>query len=209
VPPLKAAMKRHGIEVNYKTTLKAVDGAAKKAIFSVTGSDDSVTEMVRDFDMIHVTPPQSAPDFLKGSPIANATGFVDVDQHSMQHVKYKNIFSLGDASSSPNSKTVAALRMQAPVVVRNLIAAMKSETGTASYDGYGSCPLTTDYGKIVLAEFTYGGKVTPSFPLDPRVPRYSSWLLKKNFLPFLYWSVMLKGIDVDIGHRERTFADAA
>ncbi len=96
-----------------------------------------------------------------------------------------------------------------PVVVRNLIAAMKSETGTASYDGYGAWPLTTDYGKIVLAAFTYGGKVTPSFPLDPRVPRYLSWVLKKNVLPFLYWSVMLKGVDLDIGHRERNFADAA
>lgn len=209
VPPLKAAMKRHDIEVNLKTTLKSIDGPAKKATFIVTHADDSTTEVVRDFDMIHVTPPQSAPDFLKGSPISNAAGFVDVDQHTMQHVKYRNIFSLGDAASSPNSKTVAALRMQAPVVVKNLVAAMKSNTGTASYDGYGSCPLTTDYGKIVLAEFTYGGKVTPSFPLDPRVPRYSSWLLKTKFLPFLYWSVMLKGIDLDIGHKEKQFADAA
>ncbi|MDD2876078.1 MAG: FAD/NAD(P)-binding oxidoreductase [Acidiphilium sp.] len=209
VPPLKAAMKRHGIEENYKTNLKAIDGKAKKAIFTVTAADDTTSEVVRDFDMIHVTPPQSAPDFLKGSPIANAAGFVDVDQHSMQHLKYKNVFSLGDAASTPNSKTLAALRLQAPVVVRNLVAAMKSEVGTASYDGYGSCPLTTDYGRIVLAEFIYGGKVTPSFPLDPRVPRYSSWWLKKDFLPFLYWQVMLRGIDLDIGHRERVFADAA
>ncbi|MGC9269430.1 NAD(P)/FAD-dependent oxidoreductase [Acidiphilium sp.] len=207
VPPLKAAMKRHGIEENYRTNLTAIDGKAKKAIFTVTAADETTREVVRDYDMIHVTPPQSAPDFLKGSPIADATGFVDVDKHSMQHVRYPNIFSLGDAANSPNSKTLAALRIQAPVVVQNLIAAMKSEVGTAQYDGYGSCPLTTDYGRIVLAEFTYGGKVTPSFPLDPRVPRYSSWRLKKDFLPFLYWQVMLRGIDVKIAHKERVFAD--
>lgn len=209
VPALKSAMQDHQINVNYKTVLKKIDGPAKKATFAVTAADGSVSETVLDFDMIHVTPPQCAPDFLKGSPIANEAGFVQVDQTSMQHVKYKNIFSLGDAASTPNSKTAAAVRMQAPVVVRNLLAAMRAEQGSATYDGYGSCPLTTGYGKIVLAEFTYGGKVTPSFPLDPRVPRLSSWLLKTKFLPYLYWNMMLKGSEFDIGHKERQFADAA
>ncbi|MBW4035581.1 MAG: NAD(P)/FAD-dependent oxidoreductase [Proteobacteria bacterium] len=209
IPALKAAMQDHAIAVNYKTTLKAIDGPAKKAIFAVTAPDGTITEAIRAFDMIHVTPPQSAPDVLKTSPIANAAGFVEVDQATMQHVKFSNIFALGDAASTPNSKTAAAVRMQAPVLVRNLIAAMNAQTLTAAYDGYGSCPLTTAYGKIVLAEFTYGGKVTPSFPLDPRKPRYSGWLLKSKFLPFLYWNMMLKGNEFDIGHKERSFADAA
>jgi sulfide:quinone oxidoreductase len=207
VPALKAAMQRHGIEVNYKTTLKAIDGKAKQAIFSVTGADGTISETVRGFDMIHVTPPQSAPDFLKSSPIANAAGFVDVDQATMQHVRYPNVFSLGDAVSTPNSKTAAAVRMQAPVVVRNLMAAMRSEPSRAAYDGYGACPLTTGYGEIVLAEFAYGGKVTPSFPIDPRKPSYASWLLKTKILPYVYWNMMLKGSEFDIGHKERQFAD--
>lgn len=209
VPPLKQAMIRHGIEVNYKTNLKAIDGKAKKAIFTVTDAEGGTTETVRDFDMIHVTPFQSAPDFLKGSPVSNAAGFVEVDQATMRHVRYPNIFSLGDAASSPNSKTAAAVRMQAPVVVRNLMAAMRGAPEKAAYDGYGSCPLTTDYGKVVLAEFTYGGKVTPSFPIDPREPSRAAWLLKSQGLPRLYWNVMLKGLNVDIGHKERRFADAA
>lgn len=209
VPPLKKAMTRHGIGVNYKTNLKAIDGKAKKATFTITDAEGGETEMVRDFDMIHVTPFQSAPDFLKGSPISNAAGFVEVDQATMRHVRHPNIFSLGDAASSPNSKTAAAVRMQAPVVVRNLTAAMRGRPETASYDGYGSCPLTTDYGRVVLAEFTYGGKVTPSFPIDPREPSRAAWLLKSRGLPFLYWNIMLKGLNVDIGHKERHFADAA
>ena len=64
--------------------------------------------------------------------------------------------------------------------------------------------MTTAYGKVVLAEFIYGGKVAPSFPLlDPRVPRRSRWLLKTKVLPFLYWNIMLKGSEFDIRHRER------
>jgi sulfide:quinone oxidoreductase len=116
---------------------------------------------------------------------------------------------LGDAAGTSNAKTAAAVRLQAPVVVNNLLAVIDGKPLPAAYDGYGSCPLTTAYGEVVLAEFIYGGKVTPSFPLDPRVPRSSMWLMKTKFLPYLYWNMMLKGSEFDIKHRERTFAQAA
>ncbi|MCX7318981.1 MAG: FAD/NAD(P)-binding oxidoreductase, partial [Hyphomicrobiales bacterium] len=206
VPPLQAAVNEYGITVNFKTTLKAIDGGAKKAIFSVTAPDGTTSEMIKRYDMIHVVPPQSALDFVKQSPLANDAGWVDVDQATLQHNRFKNVFGLGDAASTTNAKTAAAVRMQAPVVVSNLLAAMDGKPIRSQYDGYGSCPLTVAYGKIVLAEFGYGGKVTPSFPLDPRVPRWSAWLLKTKFLPWLYWSHMLKGGEFDIPHRERNFA---
>ncbi len=209
VPPLEKAVADYGIKVHFKHTLKAVDGPAKKAIFAVAGPDGSSSEVVRSFDMMHVTPPQCAPDFIASSPLADAAGWVDIDQASMRHNRFTNIFSLGDAGSSPNSKTAAAVRLQAPVVVRNLLATLDGKSLSAVYDGYGSCPLTTAYGRVVLAEFAYGGKVTPSFPLDPTIPRYSSWLLKTKFLPYMYWNWMLKGSEFDIAHRERALAKAA
>ena len=209
VPPLQRAVERYGIGVHYKHNLKAVDGKAKKAVFAATGPDGRVTEVVRPFDMMHVTPPQSAPDFVKRSPLANAGGWIHVDPTTLRHVRYANVFALGDATSTPNAKTAAAVRLQAPVVVRNLLAIADGAEPKAAYDGYGSCPLTTAYGEVVLAEFAYGGKVTPSFPLDPRVPRRSAWLLKTRFLPWFYWRHMLRGGEFDIAHKERRFADAA
>lgn len=209
VPPLQAAVDRYGIKVNYKHTLKAVDGRAKKAIFAVAGSDGSAREVAHDFDMLHVTPPQSAPDFVKRSPLANSAGWVEVDPSSLRHSRFNNVFSLGDAAGTTNAKTAAAVRLQAPVVVNNLLASIDDKPLTSIYDGYGSCPLTTGYGEVVMAEFIYGGKVTPSFPLDPRVPRSSMWHLKTRFLPYLYWNMMLKGSEFDVKHRERQFAKAA
>lgn len=202
VPALLEAVKKYGIAVNYKHTLTRVDGPAHKAYFSVAGSDGSTSEVVKSFDMLHVTPPQVAPDFVRESQLASASGWVDVDPGSMQHVKYKNVFSLGDAAGTTNAKTAAAVRKQAPVVVTNLLASRKRQKVTAVYDGYGSCPLTVAYGKIVLAEFIYGGKVTPSFPLDPRVPRTSMWHLKTKILPRLYWSYMFSGGEFDLPHRQ-------
>jgi sulfide:quinone oxidoreductase len=205
VPPLQAAVKDYGIALNYKCNLKAIDGKAKTAIFSVTSSD-GVSEVVKHFDMIHVVPPQTAIDVVKNGPLANQAGWIDVDQSTLRHTKFGNVFGLGDAASTPNAKTAAAVRIQAPIVVSNLLATIDGKPMPQQYDGYGSCPLTVAYGKIVLAEFGYGGKVTPSFPLDPRVPRRSAWYLKTKFLPWLYWSHMLCGGEFDIPHKERKFA---
>ena len=176
-----------------------MDGKAKVATFKTTLGEES-TEIKVDFDMIHVTPPQSAPQFIKDSPLANDAGWVDVNQHTLQHHRYSNIFSLGDVASTPNAKTAAAIRKQAPVVVNNILALRSASSLSSQYDGYGSCPLTTALNKVILAEFTYGGKVTPTLPLEPGKERYSMWLVKKYGLPIMYWDYMLKGITLDMHH---------
>lgn len=203
VPPLQKAVDGYGIDVCYRHMLKAVDGPKKTALFSISDKDGGTREVAMPFDMIHVVPPQTGLDVVRGGPLANAAGWIEVDQATLQHVRYPNVFALGDAASTSNAKTAAAVRLQAPVVVSNLSAAMSGKTPPKTYDGYGSCPLTVALGKIVLAEFAYGGKVTPSFPLDPRVPRRSMWYLKTKFLPWLYWSHMLRGGTIDIKHSER------
>ncbi|TDJ40757.1 MAG: NAD(P)/FAD-dependent oxidoreductase [Gammaproteobacteria bacterium] len=184
---------RWGIDVHFQTNLVAVDGNSKTATFDVLSGEHEGEQLTMDFDMIHVTPYQSPPDAIKSSPLANEGGYVDVHQHTMQHTRYPNVFSLGDAGSTPNSKTAAAVRKQAPVVVRNLLHLLDGGQLDEGYDGYGSCPLTTAYGKVILAEFIYGGKVTPTFPLDPRKERATMWWVKKTGLPIMYWDYMLKG----------------
>jgi sulfide:quinone oxidoreductase len=203
VPPLQKAVDGYGIKVNYRHNLKAVDGPAKTAIFSVIDNEGTANEVTKRFDMVHVVPPQTGHDVVRSSPLANAAGWIEVDPATLRHVRYPNVFALGDAASTSNAKTAAAVRIQAPVVANNLLAAMEDGALPLAYDGYGSCPLTVAYGKIVLAEFAYGGKVTPSFPLDPRVPRRSMWYLKTRLLPWLYWRHMFKGGTFDIKHRER------
>jgi sulfide:quinone oxidoreductase len=147
--------------------------------------------------MLHVVPPQVAPAFVADSPLAQAeSGFVDIDPITLRHVRYPNVFGLGDAGSSPNAKTAAAVRKQAPIVAVNALAVLDGKQPAADYDGYGSCPLTVERGKIVLAEFGYGGKLLPSLPtwlIDGTRPRRLSWLLKSEALPWIYWNGMLKG----------------
>ena len=196
VPALMEYVKAYGINLNFGQTLIEVDGAAKQARFSVNKPDGSKEFISREFDMMHVVPPQKAPDFIRVSPLADAAGWVDVDPATLQHKLHKNIFALGDVSNTTNAKTAAAARKQAPVVAHNILAERGASQSQAKYDGYGSCPLTVERGKIVLAEFTYGGKVAPSFPkwfIDGTKPSALAWYLKERILPPLYWDGMLKG----------------
>jgi sulfide:quinone oxidoreductase len=143
--------------------------------------------------MIHIVPPQSAPDFIRNSPIADQAGWVEVDKHSLQHVRYPNVFSLGDASSLPTGRTGAAIRKQVPVVVNNLMAVMDGKPLPKKYSGYTSCPIISGYGKLVLAEFDYDNNPTETFPFDQSKERWSMYQLKKQVLPRLYWHAILRG----------------
>lgn len=196
VPALLEYVKKYGIEANFGSTLIAVDGPAKKATFKEKDANGAEREVVRDFDMLHVCPPQVAADVIRGGPLADAAGWIDVNQETLQHKKYPNIFALGDACNTPNSKTAAAARKQAPTVAENLLAVMGGAAPEFVYDGYASCPLTVARGKIVFAEFGYGGKLLPTFPkwMNENTKATSfGWLMKSEILPWVYWELMLNG----------------
>ncbi len=155
------------------------------------------------YDMMHLAPPQGPPEFVANSALANEGGWLSVDQYTMQHTKYENIFGLGDVCALPTAKTGAAIRKQVPVVVENVLRLKKAQSlGSKKYNGYSSCPLVTGYGKMVLAEFDYDNKFTPDPKLkqmlifDSSKEHWRLWMLKKYMLPYLYWNKMLKGIEV-------------
>jgi len=140
---------------------------------------------------------------VKSSPFALETGWMKVDKHTMQSPDFKNVFGLGDVCGIPTAKTGAAIRKQVPVVVANIQKLIKANSITdKSYNGYSSCPLVTDYGKMVLAEFDYDKNFIPDPKLkqmlvfDSNKEHWRLWMLKKYILPHLYWNKMLKGVEV-------------
>ncbi|WP_339115071.1 TIGR01244 family sulfur transferase [Thioclava sp. GXIMD2076] len=196
VPALMEYVEKYDATLNFFHKLVSIDGSAKTATFEVIRPDSEKQILTTDFDMIHVVPPQTAPDFIRVSPLADAAGWVDVDQATLRHKTYDNIWSLGDVMNAPNAKTAAAARKQAPTVAENIMADIAGQSARAQYDGYGSCPLTVERGRIVLAEFGYGGVLKPSFPkwlLDGTQPTRAAWLLKERLLPPIYWKAMLRG----------------
>jgi sulfide:quinone oxidoreductase len=191
--PLSRVVERYSIDTRFGHELVEVRPSEREAVFKT--SDGPTTTVA--YDLVHAVPPQSAPDFLKSGPLAvrdDPRGWVDVDGETLRHRRYPNVFALGDCSGAPNSKTGAAVRKQAPVVVDNLRAVLADRGPEARYDGYSSCPIVTGYGKLILAEFDYSGRPHKTIPLiDTARERRSMWLLKRYGLPFLYWHLVLRG----------------
>ncbi len=219
---LMQVVQRKGIIVKFSYAMTKIDMGRKKAYFkllaangngspclTINDADKKINEEIIGeaqiaipYDMLHLAPPQAAPDFIQKSKLAHQDGpnkgWVNVNQNTLQHAVYQNVFALGDVAALPTSKTGAAVRKQAPIVVDNLLELIRTKRlNTKNYDGYTSCPLVTGYGKMVLAEFKYGN-VRDSTPListfvDTTKEKYSMWLLKKYFLPWMYWNRTLKG----------------
>lgn len=195
VPKYSATLEKlrqeRGVEGLFSHDLVAVDG--NKATFARPNEQEPV---VREFDFLHAVPKMGPYGFVKESPLADAGGFVDVDAATTQHKRFPNVWSAGDASSLPTAKTMAAITSEAPVLVQNLLRVIDGKPVDAQYDGYTSCPLTTQYGKVLLAEFKYGGvpKETFARALDQAEPHYVFWLLKNSFFPFVYFNGMVRGI---------------
>lgn len=196
VPALMSYIEKYRVKLQLSHTLIKVDGANQTAWFKAVDASGNEEIVEKRFDFLHVCPPQRSPKFIRDSSLADQQGWLDVDSTSLQHVRYPNVWGAGDVMNTANAKTMAAARKQAPVVAQNIVEALANRGPSAHYDGYGSCPLTVENGKIVLAEFGYGGKLLPSFPAwlnDGTKPSRFAWILKARVLPFVYWHAMLKG----------------
>jgi sulfide:quinone oxidoreductase len=195
--PLEHVVERYGIDSRFRHELVEVRGERREAVFVVRTDSGEDRETI-PYGLLHVVPRQSAPDFLKCEPLAipdAADGLVDVDAETLQHRRFPEVFALGDCSGAPNAKTGAAVRKQAPVVVRNIRDVAAGREPSARYDGYSSCPIVTSRGTVVLAEFDYSGRPHPTIPfVNTARERRDMWLLKRYGLPWLYWNLMLRGL---------------
>ena len=183
---------RYGIEVRFNSQVTSMTDTTMEIKNNETGESETV-----EYNFAHMVPPQSAPDWIKESGLDDPDspfGYMAVDKNSLQHTKYPEIFGLGDATNTPNSKTGAAIRKQAPVLVENLMASMSGKAMNGSYDGYASCPITTSRSQLLLCEFDYTMEPTPTLPLINTKKEIKEFnLFKKVGLPGLYWNLMLKG----------------
>ena len=91
VPALEKYVEKYGAQLNFFHNLVAVDGSSKTAWFEVARPDQPKERVSMSFDMMHVCPPQTAPDFIRASALADAAGWVDVDQATLRHKHYDNI----------------------------------------------------------------------------------------------------------------------
>ena len=186
-------MAGYGIRHHGYYQLVAVDGLKRTAVFNVVAGRDRGKKFAIEFHMLHITPPQSPPDVIKNSLLANGAGYVAVHPHSLQHVRYPNVFALGDACSAPNPKTISAIYRQVPVAAANVIACLNGTAPAAAYDGYSLAAMTTARGKAVFVHTVYGGRPAPAFTWQKDAESRLNWWVMRRIMPLFYWHYLLKG----------------
>jgi len=203
---------RYGNITNkFEHNLIAIDAEKKIATFEhkyeVKGEYDEDLEeydmikksetVTMPYDFIHIVPPMAAVDAVANSKLAwqkgTGKGWLEVDKDTLQHRRYKNVFGIGDICGVPKGKTGGSTRHHGPIVVGNLISVMEGKKPEEKFDGYTVCPLKTQYGKIIMAEFNYKG-AAPSFPLAVGEQRWIWWVFDLYMLKPMYWYLMLRGL---------------
>ena len=192
---IERVVARRGIEVLLRHNLIEVRPEEQVAVFEVREEGREPFQEEICFDLLHVVPPMAAPDVVAQSPLAikGQGGWVDVDRLTCQHKRFADVFALGDVSSLPTAKSLAAIRGQAPVLVANLLAQLDGRPLEAHYDGYTACPLITSFHSVVMAEFDYNLQPVSSFLVDPTQERWSMWLVETRVFPWVYWHRVLMG----------------
>lgn len=180
------------IPVHFRSRLVAIDIDAQKATFA----KEDGSQVVEDYDFIHIPPPMRAPDAVKNSPLAwqegpmAGGGWLEVDPGTLQHKRYKNVFGAGDINGTAKGKTAATVKKSVPIVVDNLLSVMQGQEPKEIFDGYTSCPLLVREGAALLVEFDYKDNLTPSLPLiQPLQDSYFAWLLKYRLFKPSYMAV--------------------
>lgn len=191
---LNRKIAEYGIELRLNSELVSVDPGAQTA--QIRDNETRSTEDIH-YDVLNAVPPQSAPDWLKATKlpaVGDTGGYAEVNPQTLRHIRFPNIWSLGDAAATTNSKSGGSLRTQTKVLAKNLVAAQKGKPLAEKYDGYSVCPFTVSRSTVVFAEFDDQYQAMPTIP---KVPTWkesrASWVLDRDIFPKVYWHLILKG----------------
>jgi len=184
---------QRGIDTIHDHVMTAIDPGRKIATFATPEGPVEI-----GYDFTNVIPPMRAPDVIRNSPLPwrsgafAADGWMEVDKHSLRHLRYPNVFAVGDVAGVPKGKTAASVKWQVPVAAAHLLADIQGTTSEESYNGYTSCPLITRVGRAMLVEFDYNNDLTPSFPgiIAPLEELWISWLMKEVALKATYYAMV-------------------
>lgn len=192
---LNEVIKEKSIALKLRRNLKKVDMAKKEATFEILSTNAKPTGEIetQKFDLLHVAPPCSpVKAMMNCKELTNSAGFLDVNAETLQSKKFDNVFGIGDCLGTPNKKTAAAIYSQMRTLDQNVPAFLKGKKPDAHYNGYSSCPLIVSFNRAVLAEFT-PEKPLETMPINQARPLYSSYIIKRYALPFIYWHFGITG----------------
>ncbi len=188
----KEVNKHKNIDIVYEHDIIAIDSDKKRAYFK---NRDEKKEF--EYDYIHIVPPLKAVKAIRESSLAilkgSQKGWMEVDEKTLRHKIYENVFGIGDIVGLGDKKSGAAAQHQGIILQDNIAAALEGDKLKYSYDGYTASPIVTSYGKVLLAEYNEK-KPLATFILNPYESRRIWWYLQRYFMPWAYFNLLMRGM---------------
>ncbi len=129
------------------------------------------------YDLLCYVPPHRAPRAVRESPLIGASGWVEVDRHSLA-TKFERVYALGDVVSiplklgKPLPKAGTFAENEARVVGRNVIRDITGQGERAAFDGRGECYVETGDGLTAYGEGNFYEDPVPKVTLHPPAPEW-------------------------------------
>jgi len=129
------------------------------------------------YDLLCYVPPHRAPAAVRESPLIGASGWVEVDRHTMA-TRFERVYALGDVVSiplklgKPLPKAGTFAEKEAHVVARNVIRDITGKGEASVYDGRGECYVETGDGLTAYGEGRFYEDPVPDVTLRSPSPEW-------------------------------------
>ncbi|MBL8613816.1 MAG: NAD(P)/FAD-dependent oxidoreductase [Myxococcales bacterium] len=192
-------LQRRGIQVMGDFSLSEVDGE-KRVLRAYDGRETN-------YDLLVTVPLHGGAEVITRSQMGDGGGWFPTHKHTLQSVRFPNVFALGDATDLPSSKAGAVAHFQSEVLFDNVLRFIGGKELVPGFDGHANCFIETGYGKAMLIDFNYETEPLPGrFPL-PGVGPFT--LLEESAtnhwgklaFKWAYWNVLLAGKELPLDHR--------
>jgi sulfide:quinone oxidoreductase len=111
------------------------------------------------FDLLVTTPTNMGDMSVRRSGLGDDLDFVATHKHTLQSLKFPNMFILGDATNLPTSKAGSVAHFEAETVADNILLFIEGKPLKEEFDGHANCFIESGDGKALLIDFNY--KVDP------------------------------------------------
>ena len=175
---VQALMEKRGIKLSTFFNVEAVD-PVKGTVSSIEGEEAA-------YDLLVLVPPHRGQAVIDASGLGDQGGWVPTDRNTLQHKQYERIFTIGDATDLPISKSGSTAHFQASIVASRIASLVKGFAPTATYEGRVMCFLETGGRRATTLRFDY---THPPVPPRPSVVWHAAkWLFNR-----MYWHTVPQG----------------
>jgi len=128
--------KKRNIDVHFGWEMMEVKRNELNQKIAIMKNVDTGETIEKDFFTGVINPASKPHSLIAESGLADANGMMDVDKYTLQHKKFENVFSFGDAVGFETTRTHTAAIAQNPIIKNNLLRFLQDKECNAVYDGY-------------------------------------------------------------------------